>query len=74
MYIITNVFDTFLTDLTQCNVPEEDSGLVWDGVCFGCLIMMRRFFVSYYFIHHVNKIKTMDIHASRYIPVSFWSW
>jgi len=73
MYIITNMFDTFLTDLTQCNVPEEDIGLVWDGVCFGFLIMMRRFFTSYYFIHHVNENKAMKVLASRYILVSFWS-
>jgi hypothetical protein len=74
MYIITNVFDTFLTDPTQCNLPEENGSLVWDGVCFGCLIMMRRFFKSYYFIHQVNEKKAMTILASRYILVFFWSW
>jgi len=74
MYVISNVFDTFLTDMTLCVVPRENSGLVWDGVCFGCLIMMRRLFKSYYFIHQVNENKAMTVLASRYILVFFWSW
>jgi hypothetical protein len=65
MYIITNIFDTFLTDPTQCNVPEENSGLNLDCVCFGCLIMMKRLFKSYYFIHQVNEHKAMTAFASR---------
>lgn len=72
MYIIRNMYGTFLTDTTQCNVPTENSGLVWDGVCFGCLIMMRRLFNSYYFIHQVNENKAMTVLASRYIIVPFW--
>jgi hypothetical protein len=71
MYITTNVFDIFLSDPSQCNVPKENSGLVWDGVCFGCLIMMRRLFKSYYFIHQVNENKAMTVLASRYILVFF---
>ncbi|XP_023706983.1 piezo-type mechanosensitive ion channel component isoform X4 [Cryptotermes secundus] len=54
-----------VSDLTQCNVPKENSGLIWDGVCFGCLIMMRRLFSSYYFIHQINENKAMTVLASR---------
>ncbi|PSN54799.1 hypothetical protein C0J52_01988 [Blattella germanica] len=54
-------------DLTKCDVPKENSGLIWDGVCFGCLIMMRRLFNSYYFIHQINENKAMTVLASRYV-------
>ncbi|XP_049832005.1 piezo-type mechanosensitive ion channel component isoform X1 [Schistocerca gregaria] len=54
-----------LTDAPECHVPKEDVGIAWDGVCFGFLILMRRIFCSYYFVHLVNETKAMTVLASR---------
>ncbi|XP_044268088.1 piezo-type mechanosensitive ion channel component-like isoform X7 [Tribolium madens] len=54
-----------LTDENDCKVPREYVGLVWDGLCFGFMIMQRRIFTSYNFFHLVNEIKAGSILASR---------
>ncbi|KAG5675805.1 hypothetical protein PVAND_005679 [Polypedilum vanderplanki] len=48
-----------------CDVPLEDSGLFWDGVCFAFLILQRRMFSSHYFCHVINEAKASLILASR---------
>ncbi|KAK2582220.1 hypothetical protein KPH14_004571 [Odynerus spinipes] len=48
-----------------CQVPREDIGMVWDGLCFGFLLIQKRFFKSYYFFHVVDETKAMSILASR---------
>ncbi|XP_043493596.1 piezo-type mechanosensitive ion channel component isoform X2 [Polistes fuscatus] len=48
-----------------CQVPREDIGMVWDGLCFGFLLMQKRLFKSYYFFHIVDETKAMSILASR---------
>ncbi|XP_046824974.1 piezo-type mechanosensitive ion channel component isoform X4 [Vespa crabro] len=48
-----------------CQVPREDIGMVWDGLCFGFLLMQMRLFKSYYFFHIVDETKAMSILASR---------
>nr|XP_050856680.1 piezo-type mechanosensitive ion channel component isoform X3 [Vespula vulgaris] len=48
-----------------CQVPREDIGMVWDGLCFGFLLIQLRFFKSYYFFHIVDETKAMSILASR---------
>lgn len=48
-----------------CSVPFEDSGLLWDGVCFAFLILQRRMFSSHYFCHVINEAKASLILASR---------
>ncbi|XP_043288582.1 piezo-type mechanosensitive ion channel component isoform X3 [Venturia canescens] len=48
-----------------CEVPREDIGMVWDGLCFACLLVQKRLFKSYYFFHIVDETKAMSILASR---------
>ena len=48
-----------------CEVPREDIGMVWDGLCFGFLLIQKRLFKSYYFFHIVDETKAMSILASR---------
>lgn len=48
-----------------CKVPREFVGLVWDGLCFGFMIIQRRIFTSYNFFHLINEIKATTILASR---------
>ncbi|XP_026827290.1 piezo-type mechanosensitive ion channel component isoform X4 [Ooceraea biroi] len=52
-------------DPTECNVPREDIGMVWDGLCFSFLLIQKRFFKSYYFFHLVDETKAMSVLASR---------
>ncbi|XP_017766739.1 PREDICTED: piezo-type mechanosensitive ion channel component isoform X2 [Eufriesea mexicana] len=49
----------------DCEVPPEDIGMVWDGLCFGFLLFQKRLFKSYYFFHIVDETKAMSILASR---------
>ncbi|KAK0083674.1 hypothetical protein PV325_008424 [Microctonus aethiopoides] len=52
-------------DPLTCYVSREDVGMVWDGLCFACLIIQKRLFKSYYFFHIVNETKAMSVLASR---------
>nr|XP_031827665.1 piezo-type mechanosensitive ion channel component isoform X1 [Nomia melanderi] len=49
----------------DCVVPREDIGMVWDGLCFGFLLLQKRLFKSYYFFHIVDETKAMSVLASR---------
>ncbi|KRT85167.1 hypothetical protein AMK59_3003, partial [Oryctes borbonicus] len=49
----------------MCEVPRDYIGLVWDGICFGFLIMQRRIFCSYNFFHVIDETKATTILASR---------
>uniref|UniRef100_A0A1B6DCY7 Uncharacterized protein n=1 Tax=Clastoptera arizonana TaxID=38151 RepID=A0A1B6DCY7_9HEMI len=53
------------SDSSECSVPRGDVGLAWDGFCFGFLILQRRLFNSYYFMHIVDEAKAMAVLASR---------
>ncbi|KAJ8687309.1 hypothetical protein QAD02_023103 [Eretmocerus hayati] len=50
---------------STCEVNPSDMGLLWDGLCFGFLLLQKRLFRSYYFFHIVDETKAMTILASR---------
>ncbi|XP_059490786.1 piezo-type mechanosensitive ion channel component-like isoform X3 [Neocloeon triangulifer] len=54
-----------VTDSGECTVSSDQTGLVWDGVCFGFLLMQRRLFSSFYFARIVDEAKAQTILASR---------
>ncbi|XP_032683429.1 piezo-type mechanosensitive ion channel component isoform X2 [Odontomachus brunneus] len=54
-----------ILDPMECDVPRENIGMVWDGLCFGFLLIQKRLFKSYYFFHIVDETKAMKILASR---------
>nr|UEE08537.1 putative piezo-like channel protein [Astacus leptodactylus] len=49
----------------HCAVPKSEAGLMWDGICFGFLLMQRRLFSSFYFQHLVTEMKAQTKLASR---------
>lgn len=49
----------------DCNVPREDIGLAWDGVCFAFLLLQKRLFNSFNFFHIIDETKAAAILASR---------
>lgn len=49
----------------KCNVQENTSGLLLDGVCFCFLLIQKRIFGSYYFTYLIKDIKAQQVLASR---------
>ncbi|GAB6019982.1 hypothetical protein CHUAL_002736 [Chamberlinius hualienensis] len=54
-----------VTKLGDCTVPEDEAGLLWDGICLGFMLMQRRLFCSYYFHHLVTEMHAQTKLASR---------
>ncbi|XP_077126302.1 piezo-type mechanosensitive ion channel component 2 isoform X4 [Ranitomeya variabilis] len=53
------------TDHKTCQLPSGEAGIIWDSICFAFLLLQRRVFMSYYFLHVVADIKSSQILASR---------
>ncbi|XP_053322004.1 piezo-type mechanosensitive ion channel component 2 [Spea bombifrons] len=49
----------------NCQLPSGEAGIIWDSICFAFLLLQRRVFMSYYFLHVVADIKSSQILASR---------
>ncbi|XP_013907037.1 PREDICTED: piezo-type mechanosensitive ion channel component 2, partial [Thamnophis sirtalis] len=52
-------------DDPECKLPSGEAGIIWDSICFAFLLLQRRVFMSYYFLHVVADIKASQILASR---------
>ncbi|XP_015269845.1 PREDICTED: piezo-type mechanosensitive ion channel component 2 [Gekko japonicus] len=52
-------------DSKICKLPSGEAGIIWDSICFAFLMLQRRVFMSYYFLHVVADIKASQILASR---------
>uniref|UniRef100_A0A8D0GSC4 Piezo type mechanosensitive ion channel component 1 (Er blood group) n=1 Tax=Sphenodon punctatus TaxID=8508 RepID=A0A8D0GSC4_SPHPU len=35
----------------DCVLPVEEAGIIWDSICFFFLLLQRRVFLSYYYLH-----------------------
>uniref|UniRef100_A0A4W4GYY3 Piezo-type mechanosensitive ion channel component n=1 Tax=Electrophorus electricus TaxID=8005 RepID=A0A4W4GYY3_ELEEL len=35
----------------ECSLPVEEAGIIWDSICFFFLLLQRRVFLSFYFLH-----------------------
>ncbi|XP_058135566.1 LOW QUALITY PROTEIN: piezo-type mechanosensitive ion channel component 1 [Dasypus novemcinctus] len=49
----------------DCLLPVEEAGVLWDSVCFFFLLLQRRVFLSYYFLHVVAELQATALLASR---------
>ncbi|XP_054602750.1 piezo-type mechanosensitive ion channel component 2 isoform X5 [Nothobranchius furzeri] len=49
----------------SCELPKDEAGIIWDSICFAFLLLQRRVFMSYYFLHVVADIRASQILASR---------
>ncbi|XP_039998805.1 piezo-type mechanosensitive ion channel component 2 isoform X2 [Xiphias gladius] len=49
----------------RCELPSNEAGIIWDSICFAFLLLQRRVFMSYYFLHVVADIRASQILASR---------
>uniref|UniRef100_A0A4W6C4T2 Piezo type mechanosensitive ion channel component 1 (Er blood group) n=1 Tax=Lates calcarifer TaxID=8187 RepID=A0A4W6C4T2_LATCA len=48
-----------------CSLPVEEAGIIWDSICFLCLLMQRRVFLSFYFLHVTAELQASAKQASR---------
>ncbi|XP_059523049.1 piezo-type mechanosensitive ion channel component 1 isoform X2 [Myotis daubentonii] len=49
----------------DCLLPVEEAGVLWDSVCFLFLLLQRRVFLSYYFLHVKAELQATALQASR---------
>ena len=52
----------------DCLLPIEEAGILWDSVCFLFLLLQRRVFLSYYFLHVRAELQATALQASRLAP------
>uniref|UniRef100_A0A6Q2X838 Piezo-type mechanosensitive ion channel component n=1 Tax=Esox lucius TaxID=8010 RepID=A0A6Q2X838_ESOLU len=48
----------------HCELPSDEAGIIWDSICFAFLLLQRRVFMSYYFLHVVADIRSSQILSS----------
>ncbi|KAI1714385.1 piezo domain-containing protein [Ditylenchus destructor] len=51
--------------LAQCEVPHQETGIFYDGLCFAFLLVQRRIFGSEYFKHVIAELNAQRFFASR---------
>uniref|UniRef100_A0A3Q3MXJ6 Uncharacterized protein n=1 Tax=Mastacembelus armatus TaxID=205130 RepID=A0A3Q3MXJ6_9TELE len=49
----------------QCELPSDEAGIIWDGICFCFLLLQRRVFRSHYFLYVVLDLQNTQVLASR---------
>uniref|UniRef100_A0A8C7YUF1 Piezo type mechanosensitive ion channel component 2 n=1 Tax=Oryzias sinensis TaxID=183150 RepID=A0A8C7YUF1_9TELE len=54
-----------LASSDTCDIPKNEAGIIWDSICFAFLLLQRRVFMSYYFLHVVADIRASQVLASR---------
>ncbi|XP_007887509.2 piezo-type mechanosensitive ion channel component 1 isoform X1 [Callorhinchus milii] len=49
----------------DCSLAIGEAGIIWDSICFFFLLLQRRIFLSYYFIHVAADLRASTLQASR---------
>lgn len=49
----------------ECSLPVEEAGVIWDSICFFFLLLQRRVFLSFYFLHVCADLQASARQASR---------
>ncbi|XP_017714763.1 PREDICTED: piezo-type mechanosensitive ion channel component 1 [Rhinopithecus bieti] len=49
----------------DCLLPVEEAGIIWDSICFFFLLLQRRVFLSYYYLHVRADLQATALLASR---------
>jgi len=58
-------FVEILNYASECDVPTDEAGIMWDGITFAFLLIQRRIFNSYYFFHIRAETEVQAQLASR---------
>ncbi|XP_061647056.1 piezo-type mechanosensitive ion channel component 1 isoform X4 [Phyllopteryx taeniolatus] len=62
---VKGYYDPNLISDKNCSLPIEEAGIIWDSICFLFLLLQRRVFLSFYFIHVVAELQAFRKQASR---------
>ncbi|XP_016147715.1 piezo-type mechanosensitive ion channel component 1-like [Sinocyclocheilus grahami] len=49
----------------ECLLPVEEAGIIWDSICFFFLLLQRRVFLSFYFVHITADLQASARQASQ---------
>ncbi|XP_023819119.1 piezo-type mechanosensitive ion channel component 1 [Oryzias latipes] len=62
---VKGYYDPNAVHSDTCTLPIEEAGILWDGFCFICLLLQRRVFLSFYFLHVSAELQASAKQASR---------
>ncbi|XP_019721304.1 piezo-type mechanosensitive ion channel component 1 isoform X2 [Hippocampus comes] len=62
---VKGYYDPNVVSDKNCSLPIEEAGIIWDSICFLFLLLQRRVFLSFYFIHVVAELQAFRKQASR---------
>ncbi|XP_035273353.1 piezo-type mechanosensitive ion channel component 1 isoform X2 [Anguilla anguilla] len=62
---VKGYYDPSAMDGQDCSLPVEEAGIIWDGICFFFLLLQRRVFLSFYFLHVTADLLASARQASR---------
>ncbi|XP_017285833.1 piezo-type mechanosensitive ion channel component 1 isoform X2 [Kryptolebias marmoratus] len=62
---VKGYYDPNTVSSEPCSLPVEEAGILWDSLCFLCLLLQRRVFLSFYFLHVTAELQAFAKQASR---------
>ncbi|KAJ8400462.1 hypothetical protein AAFF_G00395860 [Aldrovandia affinis] len=62
---VKGYYDPKVVSGQDCVLPVEEAGIIWDSICFFFLLLQRRVFLSFYFLHVIADLRASALQASR---------
>uniref|UniRef100_M4AKK2 Piezo type mechanosensitive ion channel component 1 (Er blood group) n=1 Tax=Xiphophorus maculatus TaxID=8083 RepID=M4AKK2_XIPMA len=62
---VKGYYDPAAVSGDTCSLPVEEAGILWDSLCLLCLLLQRRVFLSFYFLHVTTELQAFAKQASR---------
>ncbi|XP_015242628.1 PREDICTED: piezo-type mechanosensitive ion channel component 1 [Cyprinodon variegatus] len=62
---VKGYYDAEAVSSETCSLPVEEAGILWDSLCLLCLLLQRRVFLSFYFLHVTTELQAFAKQASR---------
>ncbi|XP_035252701.1 piezo-type mechanosensitive ion channel component 1-like isoform X1 [Anguilla anguilla] len=62
---VKGYYDPKVVSGQDCVLPVEEAGIIWDSICFFFLLLQRRVFLSFYFLHVMADLQAAAQQASR---------
>ncbi|KAL4613578.1 piezo-type mechanosensitive ion channel component 1 isoform X1 [Arapaima gigas] len=62
---IKGYYNPKVVSVQECVLPVEEAGIIWDSICFFFLLLQRRVFISFYFLHVTADLQASARQASR---------
>ncbi|KAM6956642.1 piezo-type mechanosensitive ion channel component 1 [Aplochiton taeniatus] len=62
---VKDYYDPNTVSDKECSLPVEEAGIIWDSICLLFLLLQRRVFLSFYFLHVTADLQVSAQQASR---------